>query len=100
MAEAVAELNPFDDLGEAVSTVEFASFSLRRHHQLESHCQPGLPAQTPFGPRCAVPDRGEGAFDRVRRPDVLEANHVLKTGSRPAFFSSLPTLLYRWPTVP
>ena len=33
LAEAVAELIPFDDLGEAVSAVEFAPFLLRRHHQ-------------------------------------------------------------------
>ena len=48
LAEAVAELNPFNDFGQAVPTVEFAPFSLRRHHQLESHGEAGLPAEAPL----------------------------------------------------
>ena len=31
LAEPVAELNPLDDLGQAVLAVEFAPFLLRRH---------------------------------------------------------------------
>ena len=44
MAEPVAELNPLDDLGQAVLAVEFAPFLLRQHHQPEGHGQAGLPA--------------------------------------------------------
>ena len=65
MAESVAELNPLDELGQAVLAVEFAPFLLRRHHQLERHGQPGLAAEAPFGAFCAMPDSGEGAFDRI-----------------------------------
>jgi hypothetical protein len=35
LADAIAELNPADDLRQAVLTDEFAPFLLRRHHQLE-----------------------------------------------------------------
>ena len=42
LAEAVAELNPLDDLRQTVLAIEFASFFLRRHHQLERHGEPGL----------------------------------------------------------
>jgi len=45
VAEAVAELNPADDFGEAVPAVEFAPSRLRGHHQLEGHGEPGLSAQ-------------------------------------------------------
>ena len=65
MAEPVAELNPLDDLGQAVLAVEFAPFLLGRHDQLEGHCQSGLSAETPLGAFGAVPDGGEGAFDRI-----------------------------------
>ena len=49
LAEAVAELNPLDDLGQAVPAVEFAPFLLRRHHQLERHGQTGLAAEASLG---------------------------------------------------
>ncbi len=48
MAEPVAELNPLDDLGQAVLAVEFAPFLLRRHHQLERHGQTSLAAEASF----------------------------------------------------
>ena len=65
MADAVAELNPFDDLRQSVPAVEFAPFLLRRHHQLERHGQPGLAAEASLGAFRAMPDGGEGAFDRI-----------------------------------
>ena len=65
MAESVAELNPLDDLGQAVPAVEFAPFFLRRHHQLERHGQTGLAAEASLGAFCAMPDGGECAFDWV-----------------------------------
>lgn len=65
MAEPVAELNPLDDLGQAVSAVEFAPFLLRRHHQLEGHGQTGLSAEAPLGAFRSMSDGGEGALDRV-----------------------------------
>lgn len=65
MAETVAELDPFDDFGQAVLAVEFAPFALRGHHQLERHGQPGLSAEAALGAFRAVPDGSEGAFDRV-----------------------------------
>ena len=65
VAETVAELNPLDDLGQAVLAVEFAPFLLRRYHQLERHRQTGFAAEAPLGAFCAMPDGGEGAFDRI-----------------------------------
>ena len=71
MAEAVAELNPCDDLRQAVLAVEFAPFLLRRYHQLERHGQAGRSAQAPLGPFRSVSHGGEGALDRVGRADVF-----------------------------
>ncbi|TKA94511.1 DUF4102 domain-containing protein [Cereibacter changlensis] len=65
LAQAVAELNPLDDLWQAVPAVELAPFALRGDHQFERHGQTGLAAQAPFGAFRAMTDRGEGAFDRV-----------------------------------
>ena len=65
MAETVAELNPLDDFGQAVLAVDFAPFLLRRHHQLERHGQTGLAAEAPLRAFRAMPDRCEGAFNRV-----------------------------------
>jgi hypothetical protein len=47
LSEAVAELDPRDDLGEAVLTFEPTSFLLRRHDQLDCHGQTGLSACAP-----------------------------------------------------
>jgi len=44
LAYSVAELNPLDDLRQAVLTVEFSPFVLGGHHQLEGHGQSGLSA--------------------------------------------------------
>ena len=65
MAEPVAELNPLDDLGQAVLAVELSPFLLRRHHQREGHGQPGLTAEASLGAFGSVPDGGEAAFDRI-----------------------------------
>ncbi len=71
MAEAITEFNPLDDLGQTVLAVEPAPFLLRGDHQPESHGQAGFAAETSFGALRSVADGGEGAFDRVRRADVL-----------------------------
>lgn len=71
MAQAVAELNPLDDFRQAVLAVEFAPFPLRRHHEPEGHGQPGPATEASFGAFRAVPDGGEGAFDRIRGADVF-----------------------------
>ena len=63
MAARVAELNPLDDLGQAILAVEFSPFLLGGHHQLEGHGQSGLAAVAPLGAFCPVPDGGEDAFD-------------------------------------
>ena len=65
LAQAVAELNPLDDLGQPVPAVELAPFALCGDHQFERHGQTGLAAQAPFGAFRAMTDRSEGAFDRV-----------------------------------
>ncbi len=65
MAKPVAELNPLDDLGQAILAVEFSPFLLGGHHQLVGHGQSGLAAEAPLGAFCAMPDGGEGAFDRI-----------------------------------
>jgi hypothetical protein len=42
LAQAVAELNPLDDLRQPVPAVEVAPFALRGDHQLERHGEAGL----------------------------------------------------------
>ena len=42
LVEAIAELNPFDDLGQAVLAVEFAPFPLRREGGLVRKSQETL----------------------------------------------------------
>lgn len=49
MSNAVAKLNPVDDLRQSISTVEFAPFRLGGHQQLESHGEHGLLAQATLG---------------------------------------------------
>jgi len=49
LAEAIAEFNPLDDLGQPVLAVKLAPFLLRRHHQPEGHGKPGLAAQASLG---------------------------------------------------
>ena len=66
LAEAVAELNPLDDLRQAVLAVELSPFPLRRHHELEGHCQSGPATEATFGALRAVPNGREGAFNWVR----------------------------------
>ena len=47
-----------DDLGQAVLAVAFALLTLRRHHQLEHHGQPGLSAEASPGALGAMPNDG------------------------------------------
>lgn len=65
LAQAVAELNPLDDLGQAVPAIELSPFALRRDHQLERHGEAGLAAQTSLGAFRVMAQGGKGAFDRV-----------------------------------
>ncbi len=51
VAEAVAELDPLNDLGQTVLTVETSPFILCRHHQLERLGKAGLAAQKPSAAR-------------------------------------------------
>ena len=71
MLDPVAELNPLDDFGQPVLTVEFAPFLLGRQYQLVGHRQRRLAAEAAFGLGGSVPDGGEGALNRVRGSDVL-----------------------------
>jgi len=71
MLDPVAELNLFDDFGQTILPAELAPFLLGREHQLVRHRQRRLAAETAFGLDCAMPDRGEGALDRVRGPDMF-----------------------------
>ena len=71
MLDPVAELNPPDDLGQAVLAVEFAPFLLGREHQLVRHRQRGLATEASLGLGGPVPDGGEGALDRVGGPNVF-----------------------------
>ena len=66
VAESIAELNPLDNLRQAVPAIEFAPFLLRRHHQPESHGESRVPAQAPLGSLGAVPDGGERASTGVK----------------------------------
>jgi len=67
----VAELNPLDDLGEGVLTIEPAPFLLGGQQQLMGHGQCGLAAGAAFGLGGSMPDGGKSALDRVRGSDVL-----------------------------
>ena len=71
LADVITEYNPLDDLWQAVLTVEPAPFALCRHHQPEGNGEPGPAAEAALGSSGPVADGGEGAFDRVRRADVL-----------------------------
>ena len=71
MLDPVAELNPFDDFGQAILTIEFAPLLLGRHHQLVGHGQCRLAAEAAFGFGGSMPDGGEGVFDGIAGPDVL-----------------------------
>ena len=68
---AVAETNARDHLREPLGAVEPPPVPLGAFGELEDHRQHGLPRQAAFGLGGAQPDGGEGALDRVRRPDVL-----------------------------
>ena len=71
MLDAVFEGNPLNDLWQAVRAVELPPFRLRRHHEPECHREAGFPAQATPGFAGPVADRGEGALDGVRGPDVF-----------------------------
>lgn len=59
------ELNPLDDLGDAVFVVDVSSFFLRLHHQVEGHGQPDLVAEASFCAFRAVPDGSECVLDQL-----------------------------------
>ena len=65
MADAVAELNPADDLRQSITAIELSPFLLRRHHQPEGHGETGLPAEATLGAFRPVSDGGKGALDRI-----------------------------------
>jgi len=69
--DPVFECNPLDDLWYAVCPVEFAPFSLRRHHQLERHSQTSFATEASLGFSGTMSNSGEGAFNRIGRADVL-----------------------------
>ena len=68
---AVAEADALDHLREPLGAVQPAPVALGSLGELEDHRQRGLPRQAALGLGGAQPDGGEGALDRVRRPDVL-----------------------------
>lgn len=65
MSDPVSELNPLDDLLQAILAVELSPFLLCGHHQLEGHGQPGLAAKASLGLRGAMPNGREGTLDWV-----------------------------------
>lgn len=70
--DTVAELNPADELRQAVSTVEFAPLLLRRHHQSERHGEAGLAAEAALG---ALRSMSHGDFvDGVDAPSRRHRN--------------------------
>ena len=71
MADTVAELNPADDLGQAVAAIEFTPFCLGGHHEPERHGEAGLAAQAALGALRSMSDGGECALDRVGRANVF-----------------------------
>ncbi len=52
---------------------KFAPAFLSTFSELEHHMKHAVPAETAFGAPGSVPDRGEGAFDWVRRSDAGSA---------------------------
>ncbi len=65
MLDPVAELNPLNDLGQAVLAVKSAPFFLDRQHQLVGHGQRRLSAEAAFGLGGSVANGCEGALDQV-----------------------------------
>ena len=63
--DAVYEVDALDDVGEMSEAKQFAPAFLGRLFEFEHHVQHAVAAEAPFGPLGPVPDRGEGAFDRV-----------------------------------
>src|SRR3954454_1185388 len=67
----VAEADARDHLREPLGAVQPAPVALGALGELEDHRQRGLARQAALRPLRPQPHRGEGALDRVRRPDVL-----------------------------
>ena len=81
--DPVFEFNPLNDLGHAVSAVEFQPFFLRAVHQFEHHREAGFAAEAAFGFAGSVAHGGESAFDRVGGADVFPMlGWVVTTGPR------------------
>lgn len=75
LPDPVSELNPLDDFGQAVLTVELSPLLMGGHHQFEGHGSAGLAPKASLGSFGSVAHAGKGAFDRVGRPDVLLVLH-------------------------
>src|SRR3954462_13476069 len=68
---AVPEADARDHLREPLGAVQAAPVALGAPGELVDHRPRGLARQAALRLRRPQPDRGEGALDRVRRPDVL-----------------------------
>lgn len=71
LLDPVFELNPLNDLGQAVWPGDPPPFFLRSNHQPENDGQGGLPVQAALGFPGPVPDGGKDALDRVCGADVF-----------------------------
>jgi hypothetical protein len=69
--DAVGELHTLDHLWQLIVAVEAAPAFLCGLDALEDHGERGLVGEAAFRPDRAEPHGGEGAFDGVRRPQVL-----------------------------
>jgi hypothetical protein len=67
---AVVEADALDDLGEPVRPVQLTPVPLGRFDQLEDHGERRPPRQAALCLGGPEPDGGEGAFNRIGRPDV------------------------------
>ena len=65
------ELNPLNGLRHPVRSRDPLPFPLGRYHHPMDHDQSGLPAQAAPGLPGAVPDRREGALERIGGADLL-----------------------------
>ena len=68
---SIYEFDAANDLGELVRSIEFSPFSLGALAQFEDHGHRRLARQAALGPVGAQTNRGERAFDRVGRSNML-----------------------------
>ena len=89
LGEAVAELNPLDDLRQAVLANEFAPFPMRRLHEFEGHDQPGPAAEAialvanGLAGRSSQADRWRHQAVRLR-PDTTAEDYLTAFPTREA----------------